>query len=89
MIWQAAVRIRILDENGNPEPYAQLPVSFSVSGAAELAGPSVCTAEGGMCGTYIRTSGTPGTATLTIHTEQTEDIILKFNITVREEKLWN
>lgn len=85
----AAVRIRILDENGNPAPYAQLPVSFSVSGAAELAGPPVCTAEGGMCGTYIRTSGTPGAATLTIHTEQTEDIILKFNITVREEKLWN
>ncbi len=85
----AAVRIRILDENGNPAPYAQLPVSFAVSGAAELVGPAVCTAEGGMCGTYIRTSGKSGTASLTVHTEQTEDIILKFNITVREEKLWN
>lgn len=85
----AAVRIRILDENGNPAPYAQLPVSFEVSGAADLVGPAVCTAEGGMCGTYIRTSGKSGIATLTVHTEQTEDIILKFNITVREEKLWN
>lgn len=85
----AAVRIRILDENGNPAPYAQLPVSFAVSGEAELVGPAVCTAEGGMCGTYIRTSGTSGAASLTVHTEQTEDIVLKFNITVREEKLWN
>ncbi len=85
----AAVRIRISDENGNPAPYAQLPISFAVSGAAELVGPSVCTADGGMCGTYIRTSGTSGTASLSVHTEQTEDIILKFNITVKEEKRWN
>ncbi len=85
----AAVRIRISDENGNPAPYAQLPVSFAVSGAAELVGPSVCTADGGMCGTYIRTSGASGTASLSVHTEQTEDIILKFNITVEEEKRWN
>ncbi|MDE6725628.1 MAG: glycoside hydrolase family 2 protein, partial [Ruminiclostridium sp.] len=89
----AAVRVRILDENNNSAPYAQLPITFSVSGAAELAGPSTATAEGGMCGTYIRTTGTKGTAELTIHTEQTEDVIINFNINTEErernEEKWN
>ena len=35
----AAVRIRILDENGNVAPYAQLPVQLSLTGDAELVAP--------------------------------------------------
>ncbi len=85
----AAVRVRILDENGNPAPYAQLPVTFAVTGAAELVGSSVAAAEGGMCGAYIRTLGTPGEAALTIHTEQTEDVTVNFSITIKEEERWN
>ncbi|MDE5859905.1 MAG: glycoside hydrolase family 2 protein, partial [Oscillospiraceae bacterium] len=81
----AAVRVRIIDENGSAAPYAQFPVTFTVSGDAELAGPAVTTAEGGMCGTYIRTVGKKGTAVLTIHTEQTEDVVLNFGINIKEE----
>ena len=76
----ASVRVRILDENGNVAPYAQLPVQFRLEGAAELVGPGVVTAEGGMTGTYIRTIGSGGEARLTIHTEQTEDVTLIFKI---------
>ena len=76
----AAVRVRILDENGNPAPYAQLPVSFTLTGELELVGPAVAAAEGGMCGTYVRTLGRGGAASLTVHTEQTEDVILDFTI---------
>ena len=76
----AAVRVRILDENGNPAPYAQLPVTFTLAGELELVGPAVAAAEGGMCGTYVRTLGRKGTASLTVHTEQTEDVILDFTI---------
>jgi beta-galactosidase len=79
----ASVRIRILDENGNVAPYAQLPVRFRLEGAAELVGPDVVTAEGGMTGTYIRTVGRSGEARLTIHTEQTEDVTLIFKISVQ------
>ena len=89
----AAVRVRILDENNNSAPYAQLPVTFSVSGAAELVGSSTAAAEGGMCGTYIRTIGTKGTAELKIHTEQTEDVIIRFTVNTEErnwiEEKWN
>ena len=62
----AAVRIRILDEYGNIASFAQLPVKLAVEGEAMLVGPDVVTAEGGMCGTYIRTTGKAGSATLTV-----------------------
>ena len=84
----AAVRMRILDENGNPAPYAQLPVTFTLTGAAELAGPSVAAAEGGMCGTYVRTLGRSGDASLVVHTEQTEDVTVNFTIRIEEEEKW-
>ena len=76
----AAVRIRIVDEFGNVAPYAQLPVIFSMEGPAELVGPKAVTAEGGMCGTYIRTTGKTGTARLTIATAQTEVVFLEFQV---------
>ena len=62
----AAVRIRILNEYGNIAPYAQLPVKLTVEGDAMLVGPDIVTAEGGMCGTYIRTTGETGNATLIV-----------------------
>lgn len=76
----AAVRIRILDEFGNVAPYAQLPVLFAIDGEAELVGPKVVTAEGGMCGSYIRTTGKTGTARLTIAAAQAEAVSLAFQI---------
>ncbi len=84
----AAVRVRILDENGNPAPYAQLPVTFTLSGAAELAGPRVAAAEGGMCGTYVRSLGNAGDASLTVHTGQTQDVTIAFTIEIEEEEKW-
>ena len=74
----AAVRIRILDENGNAAPYAQIPVQFVLEGNAELVGPAVVTAEGGMTGTYIKTIGKSGKAKLTIATAQTEPVTIEF-----------
>ena len=74
----AAIRIRVLDEFGNVTPYAQLPVKLTIEGAAELVGPDVITAEGGMTGTYIRTTGNKGTAKLTVSTDQTETATIEF-----------
>lgn len=76
----AAVRIRIKDEYGGTAVYAQLPVRLEVSGEAELVGPDVVTAEGGMCGAYIRTLGRPGRARLTVSTAQTGSVTLEFEI---------
>jgi len=76
----AAVRIRILDEYGNIAPYAQLPVQLSLAGEAELVGPNVVTAEGGMTGTYVKTTGEAGEAVLTIETSQTEPVTVRFSV---------
>ena len=76
----AAVRIRVLDANGNIAPYAQIPVRLTLEGEAELIGPDVVTAEGGMCGTYIRTTGNIGTAKLTISTYQTAPVSIVFSV---------
>ena len=74
----AAVRIRVLDGNGNTAPYAQLPVTFTLDGAAELVGPAAVTAEGGMCGTYVRTVQTAGTASLTISAPGVDSVQVDF-----------
>ena len=80
----AAVRIRVLDEYGNLAPYAQLPVRLRVSGAAELVGPDAVTAEGGMCGAYLRTVGRSGSAELRIAADRTEPVIV--TLQVKKEK---
>ena len=79
----AAVRIQVLDEFGNLEPYVQLPVLLRVSGQAELAGPAAATLEGGSGGAYVRTTGKPGAAVLTVSTPQTEDVTVNFTVEVK------
>ena len=76
----AAVRIRVLDEYGNPAPYAQLPIRFRMEGAADLVGPNVVTAEGGMTGTYVRTNVFKGKAILTVSAHGLEPVVVEFNV---------
>ena len=80
----AAVRVRVLDEYGNIAPYAQLPVVFTLEGCAELVGPAVAAAEGGMTGTYVKTTGNTGEAKLTVTTAQTEPVTVVFQIRNKE-----
>ncbi len=76
----AAVRVRLLDEHGTQAAYAQLPISFALEGDAALVGPDIVTAEGGMCGAYIRTLGREGKAALTVSAPGTESVRLDFTI---------
>ena len=85
----AGVRVRILDENGSPAVYAQLPLTFAVTGAAMLVGPAAATAEGGMGGTYLRTVGQIGTAALTVSAPQCAPVTVEFTVTKKECAVWN
>ena len=76
----AAVRIRVLDEYGNPAPYAQLPIRLRMEGAADLVGPNVVTAEGGMTGTYVQTGFFKGKAILTVSAHGLEPVTVEFNV---------
>ena len=76
----AAVRVRILDENGTPATYAQLPLRYTLEGPLGLVGPDVQTAEGGMGGTYLRTLGESGRAALTVSALGCESVRVEFEI---------
>ena len=82
----AAVRIRVVDELNNLSPYAQLPVRLQIEGEAEIVGPGIITAEGGMCGTYIRTTGKSGEAVLTVSAEGLPSETIRFCVNKEMEK---
>lgn len=76
----AAIRISIEDEYGNVAPYAQLPLRLKAEGPIEIVGPDVIVLEGGMSGTYIKTTGKEGSAKLTITCDNTASVEIDFTI---------
>ncbi|MCQ2512630.1 MAG: glycoside hydrolase family 2 protein [Lachnospiraceae bacterium] len=80
----ALVRIQILDENGNVANYAQIPIAFAAEGVIDVVGPMVATAEGGMCGTFVKTTGWDGHGRLIIYTESGLETSVEFTVTIAE-----
>ena len=72
----ASFRIRELDDLNNLVSYAQDPVQITTTGPVELIGPSCITLEGGMSGTYVRTTGQTGKASITFHSAVTDDVVI-------------
>lgn len=79
-----AVRLRMLDQNGNLMPFYQEPVRLSCSGSISLMGPDIISLKGGMGGTYVKTNGTEGEGKLTVSYENT-DREIKFLVSVSKE----
>lgn len=61
-----AVHLAAVDEHENVQPYYQEAVSLSTSGPIELIGPSIVSLKGGQAGTYVRSTGVAGKASLLI-----------------------
>ncbi|MBO7196036.1 MAG: glycoside hydrolase family 2 protein [Clostridia bacterium] len=59
-----AIRIRAVDENGNALYFSSEPVSIRVEGPVEIIGPHITSLKGGMSGTYVKTMGDRGKATV-------------------------
>ena len=76
----AAVRITDRDEHGNILPFSNDPLTLKTSGPIELIGPSVISLNGGMGGTYVKTTGKTGKAKLTITTADGESKVIEFKI---------
>ena len=77
-----AVRIRALDQNGNLLPYFNEPVLLKTEGPVRIIGPSAVSLKGGMGGTYLRTVGEAGQASLHIVSMQAGEVVIPFNVTV-------
>lgn len=80
----AAIRIEARDEQENLLSFFNEPVEFSVEGPVELIGPKTVSLQGGMGGTYLKTTGEPGKAVLRISNGQVKTLELEFTITARE-----
>jgi beta-galactosidase len=80
----ALIRLSVTDERGNAVPYWQGALDVDVDGPLRLIGPARPTLRGGMGGVYLRTLGAPGAATVTLKTEQTEPLSLRFIIKTEE-----
>lgn len=76
----AAVRIEARDEHDNLLCFFNDPICFEVEGPIELIGPNVVALQGGMGGTYLKTTGESGTGVVRIRSIQTETVELTFSI---------
>lgn len=62
----AAIRIKAVDENNNVLHFFNDPIEISVTGPIEIIGPKIISLQGGMGGTYIKTIGKAGEASVSI-----------------------
>ena len=76
----SAIRIQVKDEYHNLASYAQLPLKLITTGPIEIVGPNTVVTEGGMTGTYIKTTGEEEDAVLTISTPDCSAITIHFTI---------
>ena len=74
----SAVRIRIKDKNGCTASYAQIPLKIEAEGSVRLLGPDIVTAEGGMTGVYIGTTGEKGAGSVKISSPGFESVTVRF-----------
>ena len=75
-----AVRIRAVDQNSNPVPYFNEPVLLRTEGPVKLIGPSAISLKGGMGGTYLKTIGESGRASLQIVSMQAGEARIEFDV---------
>ena len=76
----ALVRIQARDEMGNVLPAYNEPVVLEVTGSLELIGPSIIPLNGGMGGTYVKTTGECGEGKLIIRSGNAGEVEIVFDI---------
>ena len=76
----AAIRLAAVDQNGGVLHFAQEPVTLRAKGPIEIIGPKTAMLRGGLGGTYVKTTGKTGKATLTLSLEGAELVIIQFTI---------
>ena len=80
----AAIRIQARNEDEQVLSFANMPVKLRVEGPIALIGPDCISLQGGMGGTYVKTTGEAGEAKLFIENENCEMVIIPFQIIKKE-----
>ena len=83
----ATLRFRAVDQNGNVLPFCNRVVAIRVEGVLELIGADHIALSGGMAGAYLKTTGIPGSASVTLDCEGMEPVKLDFTVEVRHDPI--
>ncbi|MBR6382085.1 MAG: glycoside hydrolase family 2 protein [Lachnospiraceae bacterium] len=76
----ALIRIRMEDEYGNLLPFWNDPIRVETEGPLEIIGPKVFALQGGMGGTYVRTTGGLGAGALYIRSDRGQEQKITFTV---------
>lgn len=76
----ASINFAVVDENNNLANYFNEPVELSKTGPIEIIGPSVVSLKGGQFGTYVKTTGKTGKATLVLKNQKIGKKTISFTI---------
>ncbi|SFR68220.1 glycoside hydrolase family 2 protein [Anaeromicropila populeti] len=76
----ASIRILAVDENGEKLPYFQEVVELITTGPIEIIGPKKISLKGGSFGTYVKTIGKVGEASLSLCSESLDKVTIDFTI---------
>ena len=76
----ALLRCAVTDQNGNVVPFYQGSAKVKIDGPLELIGPKRITLRGGLGGAFLKTTGKAGEARVTVKTDQTEPVTVRFII---------
>ena len=77
-----ALRISAVDENGNTLIYSSNAIKVSVEGPVKIIGPDLISLKGGMGGLYLKTTGKPGKATITLVSSNLGEINIPIEVKV-------
>ena len=80
----ALVQIRMVSEYGNVLSFANEPISLDAMGPIEIIGPKTVALQGGMFGTYVKSTGV-GTAHLRITDTRGNEKTILFHVTRTED----
>lgn len=78
----ALVRIRAVDDHGNVLPFYQEPVRLITEGDISIIGPDTIALQGGMGGTYVKSTGRSGQGTLLLQSRTAGEVRIPFQIKI-------
>ena len=78
----ALVRIRAVDDHGNVLPFYQEPVRLIAEGDISIIGPDTIALQGGMGGTYVKSTGRSGRGALLLQSKTAGEIRIPFQIMI-------
>ena len=80
----AAIRLTARDGSGNRLPFFNGTVELAAEGPIQIIGPRLLQLRGGCGGTYVKTTGQAGQATLTLRSDQAQPVQIQFDVTIQE-----